>query len=188
MTAPAPTSPWNIPLFDDNSPFDPIQNVFNSQSQALNTALNNLVSVRQIQTFKWANDAERNAQTGMVNGDEGYQTDTNTGYKYVGGVWQIESTEWVTATLASGITVTAGRVAPQYRLRGRSVEIVGCVDGSSASAYALLTLPVGFRPAGQCNRWASVGSYVQITPDGVVSSTLTGTKSAVDFSGIFPVA
>jgi len=35
-----PTVPWGIPLFDDNTPFAPIQAPFNSQSAALNDALN----------------------------------------------------------------------------------------------------------------------------------------------------
>jgi len=34
-----PTVPWGIPLFDDNTPFAPIQAPFNSQSEALNDAL-----------------------------------------------------------------------------------------------------------------------------------------------------
>ena len=38
----SPTVPWGIPQFDDNTPFAPIQAPFNSQSAALNTALNDL--------------------------------------------------------------------------------------------------------------------------------------------------
>ena len=34
-----PTVPWGIPLFDDNTPFAPIQAPFNAQSAALNDAL-----------------------------------------------------------------------------------------------------------------------------------------------------
>ena len=34
-----PTVPWGIPLFDDNTPFAPIQAPFNAQSEALNDAL-----------------------------------------------------------------------------------------------------------------------------------------------------
>jgi len=34
-----PTVPWGIPLFDDNTPFAPIQAPFNTQSAALNDAL-----------------------------------------------------------------------------------------------------------------------------------------------------
>ena len=37
-----PTVPWGIPLFDDNTPFAPIQAPFNSQSAALNDALNTI--------------------------------------------------------------------------------------------------------------------------------------------------
>ena len=35
----SPTVPWGIPLFDDNTPFAPIQAPFNAQSAALNDAL-----------------------------------------------------------------------------------------------------------------------------------------------------
>lgn len=44
----ATTSPWNIPLFDGSSPFDPIQAPFNAQSDALNTALGTAVQAGDI--------------------------------------------------------------------------------------------------------------------------------------------
>ena len=42
----SPTVPWGIPLFDDSTPFAPIQAPFNSQSAALNVALTNNVAGR----------------------------------------------------------------------------------------------------------------------------------------------
>lgn len=38
--------------------------------------------------YRWSNDAQRTAQTGMRDGDEGFQTDIDATYKYMG-AWQL---------------------------------------------------------------------------------------------------
>lgn len=45
------------------------------------------IALREIQTFQWADAAARAAQTGMVEGDIGYQADTNVYYQYSGSAW-----------------------------------------------------------------------------------------------------
>ena len=55
---------------------------------AVENAVVAVENVRQIQTYKWADNAARTAQTGMGAGDEGYQTDTDTYYIYDGTSWK----------------------------------------------------------------------------------------------------
>jgi hypothetical protein len=59
-----------------------------AQAASVQGALDSLVNdTRQIQTFVWANSAARTAQTGMIAGDFGFQTDTSTTYRYSGSSW-----------------------------------------------------------------------------------------------------
>lgn len=104
MANPAPTAPWNIPLFGEDSGVAPVQDPLNAQSVALNTALNTLVSQREIQTYKWANDAERNAQTGMTVGDCGDSLDRGWQYRYTSSGWVVVSGAGLTATTVRATT------------------------------------------------------------------------------------
>lgn len=63
---------------------------------------------RQIQTFRWANAAARTAQTGMVAGDTGYQTDTAMEYIYTGSAWRVNTGGLV--LLESGTFTTASSI------------------------------------------------------------------------------
>ena len=85
---------------------------FNDAFAAVGNAVVAVENVRQIQTYKWADNAARTAQTGMVAGDEGYQTDTDTAYRYDGAAWNEQSSSGlalVTPTAPSaGVTVGAG--------------------------------------------------------------------------------
>lgn len=59
-----------------------------AEATSVQAALDNLINnTRQVQTFVWANATARNAQTGMVEGDMGYQQDTDTTYRYTGTAW-----------------------------------------------------------------------------------------------------
>ena len=85
---------------------------FNTAFAAVGTAFSGFTGTRQIQTFVWADNAARTAQTGMGAGDEGYQTDTDTAYRYDGAAWNEQSSSGlalVTPTDPSaGVTVSAG--------------------------------------------------------------------------------
>ena len=141
-----PTVPWGIPLFDDNTPFAPIQAPFNSQSAALNDALTTI------------NDKILDAHE-----------------------------PWQTPTLAGGITVAPGRLAPKYRKIPGGVEIQGSINGSSGSDYLLFTLPSGYAPTGEVRLWASQGGSIQVLASGQVNSPLSGSKASVDFNGFYPL-
>ena len=121
---------------------------FNDAIAAVGNAVVAVENVRQIQTYKWADNAARTAQTGMGAGDEGYQTDTDTNYRYDGAGWIVVGgdTGWIAAILNSGWTNNSGGDPIKYRryrgvvyLRGR-----GDTTGTTVTAF---TLPVGFRPA-----------------------------------------
>lgn len=59
-----------------------------AEATSVQAALDSLINNnRQVQTFVWANTTARNAQTGMVEGDMGYQRDTDTTYRYTGSAW-----------------------------------------------------------------------------------------------------
>lgn len=67
-----------------SDPVAPLENLFNAGYTQIDT----LVSNRAIQTYKWANQAARLAQTGMTEGDIGDQQDTDVTYRYSGAAWQ----------------------------------------------------------------------------------------------------
>lgn len=58
-----------------------------AESSAQATTIQAAFSQRQIHTFSWVNPAARIAQTGMIEGDTGYQADTDTYYYYNGSAW-----------------------------------------------------------------------------------------------------
>lgn len=90
--------------FTDSTPLTPLRDPFNVLVDGINaveTAVDDLEDARAIQTFRWADATERNAQTGMQAGDVGYQVDTSVYYRYLGGSWVRNA-----GILASG-TITA---------------------------------------------------------------------------------
>ena len=82
----SPTVPWGIPLFDDSTPFAPIQAPFNSQSAALNVALND--GAFQPYATKALLDAAPGARVGQhatvyADGTVAYNGD----YRWTGSAW-----------------------------------------------------------------------------------------------------
>ena len=120
---------------------------FNDAFAAVGNAVVAVENVRQIQTYKWADNAARTAQTGMVAGDEGYQTDTGAAYRYDGAAWVLvaDATQTVTVTPANSVDWSS----VQARLTGTRVFIQGTVSRTSDITVSLVggTLPVGLRPA-----------------------------------------
>lgn len=129
------------------SDVDPIPDGFASLATSVNASLDTLVArTRQIQTFRWANQAAQGAQTGMQSGDEGWRTDTRTSYRYSGTAWNTVQYDsgWITPTLVTGWS-TDGLQPVQYRKVGNEVFMRGRANGVAA-ADPLFTLPAGFRP------------------------------------------
>lgn len=69
--------------------------------------------------YRWADSTARNAQTGMVAGDLGYQTDTGVVYRYDGSAWKAWESDWITwATPPTNLTIgTGGSAAMVQRYR-----------------------------------------------------------------------
>lgn len=81
------TSPDNIYYADGSTPMS-AEAISAAEATSVQAALNAKINnTRQIQSFVWANAAARNAQTGMTEGDVGYQLDNNTNYLYTGTAW-----------------------------------------------------------------------------------------------------
>ena len=130
---------------------------FNDAFAAIGNAVVAVENVRQIKTYKWADNAARTAQTGMVAGDEGYQTDTDANYHYTGSVWS----PWVTGgtvgtiTPASGYTLDGGRTKLHRTQDGVVTFQIGVSGSGSIPNYATVAnIPAGFRPPVEYNSGA----------------------------------
>lgn len=67
---------------------------------------NLILGKRQVQTFVWADSAERNSETGMTAGDQGYQVDAGAEFRYDGSNWRIR--EGLQRIRPGSISVTGG--------------------------------------------------------------------------------
>lgn len=87
-----------------SDPVAPLENILNTRFTELDNSITSSVANYAIKTYKWADQAARNAQTGMTEGDIGDQLDTDRIYRYSGTAW-VDITSG-NATLGSG-TITA---------------------------------------------------------------------------------
>lgn len=142
------TSPDNLWSPENTDNFEDLVPDLSTMQGSVQAAL----SSRAIRTYKWADTAARNAQTGMTEGDIGYQLDNDIYYSYTGGSWSLLSTGQVEA---SGISYAAGWTSASdgfgiYRHDGRlyfegslTRTAAGSLTGSMQTA---VTFPTGFRP------------------------------------------
>lgn len=117
--------------FTDSTPLTPIRNPFNVLVDGVNAVEATIEDRRAIQTFRWADAAERSAQTGMVAGDKGYQEDLKIVWFYDGSNWLPWESPWITFTPSTNITIGTGGspsniakakfMSGSYRQRGRIV-------------------------------------------------------------------
>lgn len=81
------TSPDNI-YYADTSTSMSAEAISAAEATSVQAALNAKINnTRQIQSFVWANAAARTAQTGMNEGDWGFQQDTDVTYRYANATW-----------------------------------------------------------------------------------------------------
>ena len=122
----------------------------NAETATFNDAFAAIGNTRQIKTYKWADNAARTAQTGMVAGDLGYQTDTDTYYTYDG-------TSWVTGTASNLQLDTTNSVAIMVTQYG-----MGKITGNDTQGIEeTVTFPVAF-------------STIPFTQTSMIGSTTTG--------------
>lgn len=140
---PANTSPDNIEYPVSTDPVAPLETVFANMANSIQdgfdgfrTDWNGFTATRAIQTFRWANDAARTAQTGMTAGDIGYQTDTTTFHLYNGSAWIPWASPPIQRTtgIMNNVTVGNGTLTSYYQyVNGRIREFGRFILGSTSS-------------------------------------------------------
>lgn len=81
------TTPDGI-FYADSSTAMSAEAISAAEATSVQDALDLLVNdARQIQTFRWADASERTSQGGMLEGDQGWQSDTKTQYVFDGTNW-----------------------------------------------------------------------------------------------------
>jgi hypothetical protein len=98
-----PTTPDDFPRWEISDPTSLVQ-----VSQAIGDAVQTALNKHQRFDFVWANDTERNAQLGMVQGSRGYQIDVETEWLYDIQSWVLATAhaEWTFSTSIPNDTVT----------------------------------------------------------------------------------
>lgn len=81
------TSPDNIYYPDSATALALETNLAQLASSVQDAFDDKINDTRQIKSYIWANNAARTGQTGMAEGDVGYQTDTDIPYRYSGSAW-----------------------------------------------------------------------------------------------------
>ncbi|UXO93841.1 hypothetical protein Pan2_22 [Pseudanabaena phage Pan2] len=134
------TSPDSIYYADGSTPIA-IETITAAMATSVQDAFNSrIVNRRQIQTFVWANAAARTAQTGMIAGDFGYQTDTGLTYRYNGSSWVVAYSSGLTnaiATSVSGTGVARDSVTGAITLTNATAVTVNGVFTSAFRAYEI---------------------------------------------------
>ena len=136
------TSPDSIYYADGTTPAS-----LATITAAIATSVQNALNVRELKSYSWADSTAKAAQTGMSNGEVGYQIDNATYYIY-NGSWII----WAKAPSAytptiTGITSTAFTRSFIYSVSGGVANITGNIvfTGSTTGSGTLrLSLPTGF--------------------------------------------
>jgi hypothetical protein len=112
--------------------------------------------------------------------------DTGVTSRWNGSAWVLEDTGWITPTLGSGWSVTAGET-PEYRRRNGVVFLRGRAARGSGSTPAFI-LPAGFRPSLQVVFMAEANGVpvrASIPSTGEVVQTLTsGAVAALSFGSM----
>ena len=168
----SPTVPWGIPLFDDNTPFAPIQAPFNSQSAALNDALSDgAFAPYATRTLLDAAPGTRVGQHATVYADG--DTGNNGDYGWNGSAWIRQSAPVAMAAGRSQIVTPAGS--------GSSVTVN--LPAGGFSVPPIITVSMGADPEYMSSRALSVWSK---TATSFVVGLSNGTEAdvTVDFEWI----
>lgn len=158
------TTPDGI-YFADSSTSMSAEAISAAEATSVQDAFTAFREFRQIQTFVWADAAERALQAGMSEGDMGYQSDTKIYYLYNGASWKAWESDWITYTPTLTNVVLGTGAATQYRYRyvGGVVGVdfsIRLGTGGSFSGSPTMTLPVT----------ATALRFNSMTYDGVASA------------------
>jgi hypothetical protein len=157
------TSPDSIYYADGTTPAS-----LATITSAMATSVQNALNVRETKSYVWADETTRDAQTGMINGQIGYQTDNQTYYIYSGSwlIWAKAPTSY-TPTFG-GFSATSNSFI--FSVSGGMVNISGkAVLSGGVSGEMTISLPNGY----------TINSALLPTSQGV----LIGTGGMDDASG-----
>ena len=190
------TSPDNIYYLDNDSPAGLIP-YSTTLATSIQEALDERSESQQLRTYRWADESEQAAQSGMQRGDMGYREDLDNTYRWNGVAWDavIEFRQEV-LTLTQG-TTNPSNLPPTVVRQGKMVTIFGRVQNGNGltlgSAYQPIcnTVPEWARPSLNLHAGASATSTsstatVTVTPEGDLSVASSGTVASFSFS--YPAA
>lgn len=179
-----------------SDPVAPLENILNTRFTELDNSITAVSGTRQIQTYKWANQAARLAQAGMTEGDVGDQADTDRRYRYSGTAWMdITSGLFpVTPTSVAGAGVTLGQAGRVTFAASSTVAINGCFTAAFDNYKIVESLSVKTNVVDTTFRLRSAGvdatganyNYVRGFDAGTartVTSNASGTSSLFDVGG-----
>lgn len=190
----ASTSPWNIPLFDDTMAVAPLQSILNSQSSALNDALDDInANFKKLASTPVSSAAARSViYPTPVQGNAVYRTDLGYEERYFS-TYNASSNKagatpsgWYPMTNA-GPYFFGQKTVDQNIPSGTGTQLTWNVDNSiglTASTAGSVTIPVtgwyrvtanlgGFStPAGN-NRWLYVTKNSTTDQPRIISVTTT---------------
>lgn len=137
--------------------------------------------------YRWANVAARTAQTGMREGDTGYQADTKIGLRYRNGGWRLVSQPLTnyTPTFTSGVSQGNGVWSAAYKVSDEicTVNIVFALGSTtSVGGDVNISLPITVAPGivAQGSGQLEDSGYAQYI--GVVSANNNGVNIAFQYN------
>ena len=97
------------------------------------TSVQSALSVRAAKSYRWPDQAARDAETGMVIDNRGYQEDNDKSYRFNGSIWVEQSSSGSPLVMPTGISA------------GGSISIDGVVTSTPQSSVSIDgAFPVGF--------------------------------------------
>lgn len=106
---------------------------------------------------------------------------------------QSDDTGWLNLTLNSGWSSPYMSDVAQYRRIGKVVYLRGLINATAAAGPNIATLPEGYRPSGQFQRYISCVNQsdnvaLQIKQNGVLSDQTKTTSAGREFISLYNVA
>lgn len=140
--------------------------------QAMITMANTIQAIfarKAANSYSWANDTARNAQTGMLQGDTGTQTDIGVQFLYDGTRWNPTGISVSDTAAARDLRIPAGQRKQGMRVLTRDTMITW----TYYELYNISTNPGGARAAG----WLPADIFVTVQKS--VDQNLTATAAPV---------
>jgi hypothetical protein len=142
--------------------------IFQAMKDAADAAEAVVGGTRQIKTYQWADSTERAAESGMVEGDLGYQADTNLYYRYSGSAWGnlANSLSGLVPIVPTSVTATGGTLGANGVVgfaAAASVTVAGCFSATYDNYAVILELTATTGVAGQVYAQLKAGAGATVT-------------------------